>query len=134
MRFRFAILLALASFHIAVPVQASVVRDIGGDDKIGLEEAVYALQVAAEMREDDHGIGLESAIVALQIMTGTAPQGKAFPGSLSLFGSGLVFMAGIRKWNRGSLKKAARFIFLLHPGLGSLRNNLPLIKTKHAAC
>ena len=133
MPLRFLMLFILVVFHFAVPVQASVVRDIGGDGKIGLEEAIYALQVAAEMREDDHGIGLDGAILALQVMTGTIPQSKAFPGSLSLFGSGLIFMAGARKWSRRSLKKAARFIFLPHPWFGSLRNNLPLIKTKHAA-
>lgn len=134
MRFRLAVLLAFVLFNLAVPALANVVRDIGGDGKIGLEEAVHALQVAAGIRSDDPGIGLASAIQALQIMTGNIPQGKRFPGSLSLFGSGLVFMAGAARLRENALRKKARLISWLCSWESLPRNSLRITQTKHAPC
>lgn len=99
---RLAILFAFFTVQWVTTVQAAPLRDIRGDGKVGLEEAIYALQVAAEMREDSADIGIGGAICALQLAIGMPLQGKDFPASLSLFGSGLVVLAGVgrRKWLR----------------------------------
>lgn len=65
----------ISSFSGTVNAGSCGIReDINGDDKTGMEEAVYALQVVAGIKPQHSNTNLQKAICALQTVTGLYPE------------------------------------------------------------